>query len=76
MPAKFRLTKLNHYYHKIVCNNGRLFDPESDETLGWKEIVDDGVEVVFVPGDHESIFHSPHVEFFSKRLCQMLQLAE
>jgi len=50
--------------------------PESDETLGWKEIVDDGVEVVFVPGDHESMFHNPHVEFFSKRLCQMLQLAE
>src|SRR5271156_4204748 len=25
--------------------------PGSDETLGWKEIVDDGVKVVFVPGD-------------------------
>ena len=24
--------------------------PKSDETLGWKEVADDGVEVVFVPG--------------------------
>jgi thioesterase domain-containing protein len=47
--------------------------PESDETLDWKEIVDDGVEVVFVPGDHESMFHDPHVEFFGRRLCQVLQ---
>jgi amino acid adenylation domain-containing protein len=50
--------------------------PESDETLGWKEIADDGVEVVFVPGDHESMFRKPHVESFSRRLCQVLQLAE
>jgi thioesterase domain-containing protein/acyl carrier protein len=50
--------------------------PGSDETLGWKEIVDDGVEVVFVPGDHESMFHKPNVDFFSRRLCQALRLAE
>jgi thioesterase domain-containing protein len=50
--------------------------PESDETLGWKEVADDGVEVVFVPGDHESMFLKPHVESFSRRLCQVLQQAE
>jgi thioesterase domain-containing protein len=49
--------------------------PESDETLGWKEIANDGVEVVFVPGDHESMFRDPHVEFLRRRLCQVLQLA-
>jgi amino acid adenylation domain-containing protein len=50
--------------------------PSSDETLGWKEIVDDGVEVVFVPGDHESMFHKPNVEFFSSRFRQALQQAQ
>ena len=49
--------------------------PETDETLGWKEIVDGGVEVVFVDGDHESMFQEPHVDFLSQRLRQALQPA-
>jgi amino acid adenylation domain-containing protein len=48
--------------------------PESDETLGWKEIVDGGVEVIFVDGDHESMFKDPHVDLLSRRLRQALQL--
>jgi thioesterase domain-containing protein len=47
--------------------------PESDETLGWKETVDGGVEVVFVEGDHESMFHDPNVDLLSRRLRQALQ---
>jgi thioesterase domain-containing protein len=47
-----------------------------DESLGWNEIVNDGVEVVFVPGDPETMFHHPNVEVFGKRLRQALQLAE
>jgi amino acid adenylation domain-containing protein len=47
--------------------------PETDETLGWKEIVDGGVEVVFVAGDHESMFQDPHVAVLSQRLRQALQ---
>jgi amino acid adenylation domain-containing protein len=47
--------------------------PEADETLGWKEIVDGGVEVVFVSGDHESMFRDPHVDCLSQRLRQALQ---
>ena len=47
--------------------------PEIDETLGWKEIVDGGVEVVFLEGDHESMFHDPHVDLLSRRLRQALQ---
>ena len=33
--------------------------PETDETLGWKEIVDGGVEVVFVDGTMNPCFKSP-----------------
>jgi amino acid adenylation domain-containing protein len=47
--------------------------PETDQTLGWKEIVDGGVEVVFVEGDHESMFQDPNAELLSQRLRQVLQ---
>jgi amino acid adenylation domain-containing protein len=45
----------------------------TDETLGWKDIVEGGVEVVFVDGDHESMFRDPHVELLSRRMRQALQ---
>ena len=47
--------------------------PETDQTLGWNEIVDGGVEVVFVEGDHESMFQDPNVDLLSRRLRQALQ---
>jgi thioesterase domain-containing protein len=47
--------------------------PETDETLGWQDIVDGVVEVAFVDGDHESMFHDPHVDILSRRLRQALQ---
>jgi thioesterase domain-containing protein/acyl carrier protein len=49
--------------------------PETDKTLGWKEIAD-GVEVVFVAGDHESMFQDPHVAVLSQHLRRALQLAK
>jgi amino acid adenylation domain-containing protein len=48
----------------------------ADETLGWKEVVQEPVEVVFVPGDHETMFHDPHADFFGRRLRQALQQSE
>jgi thioesterase domain-containing protein len=48
----------------------------ADETLGWSEIVDGGVEVVFVPGDHESMFRKPNVQFLSQRFRQALEVSE
>ena len=47
--------------------------PETDSTLGWKEIVDGGVEVVFVSGDHESMFQDPHAAVLSQHLRRALQ---
>jgi amino acid adenylation domain-containing protein len=48
----------------------------TDDTLGWTEVMQEPVEVVFVPGDHESMFHPPHVDFFSTRLRQALQRSQ
>jgi thioesterase domain-containing protein len=49
--------------------------PGADETLGWKEIVEEGVDVVFVPGDHESMFHPPQANYLGERLRQALEMA-
>ena len=35
--------------------------------------MDGGVEVVFVDGDHESMFRDPNVDILSRRLRQALQ---
>ena len=50
--------------------------PGGDETMGWNTIVDGGVDVIFVPGDHESMFHKPNVHVLSQRFCQALQSGE
>ena len=44
-----------------------------DESMGWDDIVEGGVEVVFVPGDHESMFRKPNLQFLSQRFRQALQ---
>jgi thioesterase domain-containing protein len=49
---------------------------DGDDTLGWTEVVQEPVEVVFVPGDHETMFHHPHADFFSRRLRQALQQSQ
>jgi amino acid adenylation domain-containing protein len=48
----------------------------ADDTLGWKEVVQEPVEVVFVPGDHETMFHEPHAGFFGRRLREAFQQSE
>jgi amino acid adenylation domain-containing protein len=47
-----------------------------DETMGWKDVVDGGVEVAFVPGDHETMFEKPNADSLSRRFRQAMQLAE
>ncbi len=49
---------------------------DGDDTLGWTEVVQEPVEVVFVPGDHETMFHHPHADFFSRRLRHALQQSQ
>ena len=47
--------------------------PFSDETLGWSEIAAGGVEVVFVPGTHESMFKEPYLNVFGEKLQEALE---
>ncbi len=43
-----------------------------DESMGWNDLVEGGVEVVFVPGDHESMFRKPNLQFLSQRFREAL----
>jgi hypothetical protein len=40
--------------------------------MGWNDLVEGGVEVVFVPGDHESMFRKPNLQFLSQRFREAL----
>jgi len=54
--------------------------PGSDEAMGWGRIARRGVNVIFVPGDHESMFLTPHLETlrseFQKALTEACADAE
>jgi thioesterase domain-containing protein len=45
----------------------------SDPTLGWRDVALGGVDVIWVPGDHESMFVEPNVSSFGKLLEEVLE---
>jgi aspartate racemase len=50
--------------------------PGSDATLGWSAIARRGVDVVFVPGDHESMFKEPHLAQLGQKFSEALHQSE
>lgn len=48
----------------------------ADETLGWKDVAANGVQVIFVPGDHESMFLAPHLQQFGEKLQAVMHEAD
>ncbi len=50
--------------------------PGSDDTMGWGEIARGGVEVLFVPGHHESMFHPPQLSVLAQEFAAALRRAE
>jgi amino acid adenylation domain-containing protein len=47
-----------------------------DKTLGWNAIAQEGVEVIFVPGDHESMFKKPNVHLLAQHLQWALKKSD
>ncbi len=46
----------------------------ADETLtGWQHVVAGGVEVVYVPGDHQTMIKEPHVQQLAEQLMHVLR---
>jgi thioesterase domain-containing protein len=45
----------------------------SDPSIGWGELVDNGVEIQMAPGDHYTMLREPHVQVLAERLRTYLQ---
>ena len=63
--------KLNLFRAQDVPNFNGM-----DETLGWKNVAQEGVQVTFVPGDHVSMFKKPHVSSLARLLQTELRRSE
>jgi thioesterase domain-containing protein len=48
----------------------RGWEYRSNPTLGWEQVVEDGIAVRYVPGTHESIMLPPHAESLAKSFRQ------
>ena len=48
-------------------------DDHPAEDLGWGELARGGVEVIHVPGDHNTMIHSPHLATFVRKLHEVLK---
>jgi thioesterase domain-containing protein len=50
--------------------------PGSDPACGWAQIAADGVDVLWAPGNHESMFKEPHLSVVGKMLSERLERAQ
>jgi thioesterase domain-containing protein/non-ribosomal peptide synthetase component F/acyl carrier protein len=50
--------------------------PGADPACGWAQIAADGVEVVWAPGNHESMFKEPNLSVVGKMLAERLEKAQ
>jgi thioesterase domain-containing protein/acyl carrier protein len=44
--------------------------------LGWKKLARGGLDIVTIPGNHESLLKPPHVQVFADRLLSQLRKAQ
>lgn len=47
--------------------------PGSEPELGWRAIAKHGVEVIYVPGHHESMFHEPQFSVLKQQFAEAMQ---
>ncbi len=50
--------------------------PGADPACGWAEIATGGVEVIYAPGNHESMFKEPNLSVVGKMLSERLERAQ
>ncbi len=47
-----------------------------DTSLGWRDVALQGLDIVWTPGDHESMFSEPHISAFGQRMEEVLKKLE
>jgi amino acid adenylation domain-containing protein len=55
------------------ARDGSRQDDEQDSTLGWGELAGGGVELTWVPGNHQNIVSSPNVEVLAQCLSECVE---
>jgi thioesterase domain-containing protein len=48
----------------------------NDEAMGWTSVARGGVEVIFVPGDHETMFLEPQLSALRQKFAKAMQEAD
>ncbi|MBV8731941.1 MAG: AMP-binding protein [Acidobacteriia bacterium] len=67
--ASMQVHKLQPYDGDITLFRASdIAAPEEDPTLGWGEIALREIDVIWVPGDHESMFREPNLSVFGAAL--------
>ena len=57
----------------LVRAQDSYYNNEYDDNLGWSHFVKGKVDVLFAPGDHNSIFWPPNVEFLADKIGDELE---
>jgi amino acid adenylation domain-containing protein len=52
------------------ARDGSRQHDEVDSTLGWGDLAGSGVELIWVPGNHQTLVSSPNVEVLAQRLSE------
>jgi amino acid adenylation domain-containing protein len=69
--SKYRLEPFNGKLH-LFKSRMRIYFVDDQKYLGWTKYAQKGVKVYDVPGDHETMFHLPHVKEFAQILQNAL----
>lgn len=67
-PFPFRMTLMRATETRPI--------PGSDPACGWGDIAADGVEVVWAPGNHESMFQEPNLSVVGRMISERLERAQ
>jgi thioesterase domain-containing protein len=65
------------YAGKIILFRATIqMDPRLPRDLGWGNLIQDGIEVFDLPGDHEDIFREPNIHVLLDKLHECLSSRE
>lgn len=57
----------------LVRSKDSYYNNEYENDLGWSHFVKGKVEILFAPGDHNSIFWPPNVELLAEKIGEQLE---
>jgi thioesterase domain-containing protein len=75
--SQLKLDSIAPYEGRITLFRATETDSQgSDPALGWGEVAKQGVDIVWTPGDHETMFKEPHVTVFARLVAEALEIGD